>query len=139
MNLRADGAKERNAKDKVLSVNVGWQLEARRRPNKKDLLLRCEIFILPETFGSRPTGYIKFEVGMKRFWATIRISVKNNETGATHKIELIRLPFSSRKFMLRFGGKAYDKIQEASFSQVCERIRKLLVIMSKQKFCTLKC
>jgi hypothetical protein len=24
-----DHAKERNAKDKVLSVNVGWQLEAR--------------------------------------------------------------------------------------------------------------
>ena len=30
LNLRTDHAKERNAKDKVLSVNVGWQLEARR-------------------------------------------------------------------------------------------------------------
>jgi hypothetical protein len=29
LNLRTDHAKERNAKDKVLSVNVGWQLEAR--------------------------------------------------------------------------------------------------------------
>jgi hypothetical protein len=29
VNLRTDHAKERNAKDKVLSVNVGWQLEAR--------------------------------------------------------------------------------------------------------------
>jgi hypothetical protein len=29
LNLRTDHAKESNAKDKVLSVNVGWQLEAR--------------------------------------------------------------------------------------------------------------
>jgi hypothetical protein len=29
LNLRTDHAKERDAKDKVLSVNVGWQLEAR--------------------------------------------------------------------------------------------------------------
>jgi len=29
LNLRTDHAKEGNAKDKVLSVNVGWQLEAR--------------------------------------------------------------------------------------------------------------
>jgi hypothetical protein len=29
LNLRTDHAKERNAKDKVLSVSIGWQLEAR--------------------------------------------------------------------------------------------------------------
>jgi len=28
LNLRTDHAKESNAKDRVLSVNVGWQLEA---------------------------------------------------------------------------------------------------------------
>jgi len=29
LNLKTDHAKERNAKDKVLSINVGWQLAAR--------------------------------------------------------------------------------------------------------------
>jgi hypothetical protein len=33
--LRTDLAKERNAKDKVLSVNVGWQLEARTGANDR--------------------------------------------------------------------------------------------------------
>jgi len=76
---------------------------------------------------------------MKRFRATFRSSVKNNETGAVHKIELVRLPFFSRKFILRFDGKVSAKIQEATFSQVCERMRKLLIIMAKQKTCTKNC
>jgi hypothetical protein len=62
--------------------------------------------------------------------------VKNNETGETHKIELGRFPFPSGKFMLRFDGKVSAKVQEASFSQVCARLRKLLRIMAKQKSCT---
>ena len=36
LNLRTDHAKERNAKDKVLSVNVGWQLEPRRWAAKNE-------------------------------------------------------------------------------------------------------
>jgi hypothetical protein len=71
-----------------------------------------------------------------RLNAMIRITVKNNVTGERHKIELVRFPFSSRKFMLRFDGKVSAKIQEAAFSQVCEKMRKLLIIMAKQKACT---
>lgn len=67
-----------------------------------------------------------------RLNATIRITVKNNETGERHKIELLRFPYSSRKFMLRFDGRVSAKIQEASFTQVCEKMRKLLMIMGKQ-------
>jgi hypothetical protein len=38
--------------------------------------------------------------------------------------------------MLRFDGKPSAKMQEASFSQVCEKMRKLLMVMAKHKSCT---
>ena len=77
-----------------------------------------------------------FKSKNKRLKAVLRITVKNNESGECHKLELVRFPFSSRKFMLRFDGKASAKMREASFSQICEKMRKLLIIMAKQKSCT---
>jgi len=71
-----------------------------------------------------------------RLTATIRISLKNNETGECHKVELVRFPFPARKYMLRFDGKPSTKVQEASLTQVCAKMRKLLIIMAKQKTCT---
>ncbi|MEK7727468.1 MAG: hypothetical protein AAB354_03590 [candidate division KSB1 bacterium] len=64
--------------------------------------------------------------------------MKNNETEEGHKLELIRFPFPARKYMLRFDGKVSTKVQAASLTQVCARLRKLLLIMSKQKSCTEK-
>lgn len=65
--------------------------------------------------------------------ATIRITVKNNETGERHKLELIPFPFSAMKFTLRFDGKVSSKVPEASLTQVCAKLRKLLIIMTKPK------
>lgn len=74
---------------------------------------------------------------MRRFQATSRINVKKNATGEAYKIGLVRFPFSSREVCcVCFAGKFSAKIQEASFSQVGERLRKLLTIMTKQKSCT---
>ncbi len=77
---------------------------------------------------------ILFEAENVRLNATIRISVKNNETGERYKIELVRLLSPSRNIMLRFDGRDFAKVYEASFTQVCARMRKLLIIMTKQKF-----
>ena len=49
-------------------------------------------------------------------------SMNRNEQGKFHKIALVQFPFSSRKFMLRFDGEASAKVQEASFTQVCEKM-----------------
>jgi hypothetical protein len=38
--------------------------------------------------------------------------------------------------MLRFDGKPSAKAQEASLTQIGAKMRKLLILMSKQKFCT---
>jgi len=61
-----------------------------------------------------PKKYI-FKSENVRLNATIKISVKNNETGECHKIELVRFPFPSRKFMLRFDGKVS-----------CQRLRSIV-------------
>jgi hypothetical protein len=68
-----------------------------------------------------------------RLNATIRITAKNNETGELHKIELAPLPFPARKYVLRFDGKPSAKVQAASLTQVCARLRRLLIMMTKQK------
>ena len=44
-----------------------------------------------------------------RLKADIRISIKNNVTGKTHKIELIKLPNNSRRFWVRFDGVNSNK------------------------------
>ena len=66
---------------------------------------------------------------MPRLKADLRISLKNNSTGETHKIELIRQPASTRKFWVRFDGRRSRKLPEASLTQVCRRLRALLVSM----------
>jgi len=91
----------------------------------------------PETFICKQANWLhRFDIDMRRFKALFRISVKNNETGETHKIELGRFPFPARKYMLRFDGKVSANVPEASFSQVCARLRKLLRHMAGQKSCT---
>jgi hypothetical protein len=58
--------------------------------------------------------------------AKFRISIKDLETGEHHKIELIRHPASSRKFLIRFNGKYSKKIFEGGIYEVCRRLGKLL-------------
>jgi hypothetical protein len=53
--LRTDHAKERNAKDKVLSVNVGWQLEARSGAQQA---VPAGALASPERRGSAAFGHI---------------------------------------------------------------------------------
>jgi len=70
-----------------------------------------------------------------RLNATTRSNVKNNATGDRHQIELLRSQFPAKKFMRRFAGKSSGKVQEASFTQVGEKIRKLLIIQTKISWC----
>ena len=47
-----------------------------------------------------------------RFKADIRISIKNNTSGKSQKIELIKLPNNKRRFWLRFDGVNSKKSPE---------------------------
>jgi hypothetical protein len=68
-----------------------------------------------------------------RLSASIRITVKNNKTGELHRLELVRFPFPAKKYPLRFDGKPSAKVQAASLTQVCTKLRKLLIMMTQQK------
>ena len=67
-----------------------------------------------------------------RLKSHIRISIKNNVTGKSHKIELIKFPNNSRRFWLRFDGVNSTKTPEATLTQLCNRLRKLLKIMIRE-------
>jgi hypothetical protein len=67
-----------------------------------------------------------------RLKANIRISIKNNLTGESHKIELIKFPNNSRRFWLRFDGVNSQKTPDVSLTQLCNRLRKLLKIMLRE-------
>ena len=67
-----------------------------------------------------------------RLKANIRISIKNNLTGESHKIELIKFPNNSRRFWLRFDGVNSQKTPDVSLTQLCNRLRKLLKIMVRE-------
>jgi len=90
----------------------------------------------PETLAEGQRGPAIFKIGLKRLQTKITISIRNSETDEARKIELTRFPIPVRKFMLCFDGKPSGKLQEVSLTQVCERMRKLLLIMAKQKSCT---
>ena len=49
-----------------------------------------------------------------RLKSHIRISIKNNVTGKSHKIELIKFPNNSRRFWLRFDGVNSKKTPEVT-------------------------
>ena len=67
-----------------------------------------------------------------RLKADIRISIKNNVTGKSHKIELIKFPTNSRRFWLRFDGVNSKRTPDVSLTQLCNRLRKLLKIMVRE-------
>ncbi len=73
-------------------------------------------------------------IGVKklRLKADIRISIKNNVTGKSHKIELIKFPNNSRRFWLRFDGVNSKKTPEVTVTQLCNRLRKLLKMIARQ-------
>ena len=51
-----------------------------------------------------------------RLKADIRISIKNNVTRKSHKIELIKFPNNSWRFWLRFDGVNSKKIPEVTLN-----------------------
>jgi hypothetical protein len=53
-----------------------------------------------------------------RLKANIRISIKNNVTGKSHKIELIRFTNNSRRFCFRFDGVNSKKTPEVTLTQL---------------------
>jgi len=67
-----------------------------------------------------------------RLKADIRISIKNNVTGKSHKIELIKFPNNSRRFWLRFDGVNSKKTPEVTVTQLCNRLRKLLKMIARE-------
>jgi hypothetical protein len=67
-----------------------------------------------------------------RLKSHIKISIKNNMTGKSHKIELIKFPNNSRRFWLRFDGVNSKKTQEVTVAQLCNRLRKLLKMMVRE-------
>jgi hypothetical protein len=62
---------------------------------------------------------------MPRSPADIRISLKRRG-GKTHRIELIRNPFS-RRFWIRRNGKRSTKMPQATATEIADEIRRWLV------------
>ena len=62
---------------------------------------------------------------MPRIPADLRISLKRRG-GKTHRIELIRNPFSPR-FWVRVDGKNATKLPEATATEIADRIRRWIV------------
>ena len=67
-----------------------------------------------------------------RLKAEIRISIKNNLTGESHKIELIKFPNNSRRFWVRFDGVNSKKSPEVTLTQLWNRLRVLLKIIARE-------
>ena len=67
-----------------------------------------------------------------RLKSHIRISIKNNVTGLSHKLELIKFPTNSRRFWLRFNGVNSKKTPAVTVTQLCNRLRKLLKMMVRE-------
>lgn len=63
---------------------------------------------------------------MPRLAANIRISIKNNDTGKSHKIELISQGVPNRRVWVRFDGKNSKKLHDSTISDVSNGLRKLL-------------
>ena len=55
----------------------------------------------------------------------MRISIKNNNTGNSHKIELIKMPFGKRYFV-RFDGVNSKKVDDISISELSVKLRELI-------------
>jgi hypothetical protein len=66
-----------------------------------------------------------------RLKADIRISIKNNVTGKSYKLELIKIPTNSKQFWVRFNGVNSEKSPEVSLPQHCVRLRKLLKVINQ--------
>ena len=62
---------------------------------------------------------------MPRLPADFRISLKRRG-GKTHRIELVRNPFSQR-FWVRRNGKQLEKLPEATATEIADQIRRWLV------------
>ena len=58
--------------------------------------------------------------------------LKNNVTGESHKIELIKFPTHSRRFWLWFDGENSKETPEVTLTQLSNRLRKLLKIMVRE-------
>ncbi len=67
-----------------------------------------------------------------RLKADIRISIKNNVTGKSHKIELLKFPNNSRRFWFRLDGVKSKKSPEVTLTQWCNRLRKLLKMIVRE-------
>jgi hypothetical protein len=65
-----------------------------------------------------------------RLKADIRIIIKNNITGKSHKIELIKFANNSRWFWLQCKGvKNSKKTHDVTLTQLCNRLIKPLKII----------
>lgn len=64
--------------------------------------------------------------------ADIRINIKNNVTGKSHKIKLIKFHINSRRFWLRFDGINSKKIPEVTLIQLCNSLMKLLKMIVRE-------
>ena len=69
---------------------------------------------------------------MPRLPADIRISLKQRH-GPTHRIELVRAPFT-RRFRVRRNGKVSDKLPQATATEVADEIRRWLARQASRPF-----
>ena len=68
---------------------------------------------------------------MARSKARFRISIKDNLTGRSLKVELIHQPWPGR-YWVRQQGKNAERVKEANVSTVFARLRRWLVYQAKQ-------
>jgi len=59
-----------------------------------------------------------------RLPAKLRISIKDNETGRSHKIEFITKPFASKRYNIRFDDKLYK--QDLTLTEFSKKFNNLI-------------
>lgn len=66
---------------------------------------------------------------MARQPARFRISIKDHQSAATLKVELIESPglWGEKRFRVRVNNREAQRIREATLTEVCDRLRRWLV------------
>ena len=68
-----------------------------------------------------------------RLKADIRISIKNNISGKSHKIELAKFPNNQKRFWVRFDGVNSQKTPDITLTELCNRMKVLLQIIARER------
>lgn len=109
-------------------------------------VIRPHGFLRPVSWQARNTNALRLAtvqisvLPMGRPGARFRLSLKDHQTGESLKVELIPAPYetpfasnpAAKRYRIRVNGKASLKVNEATLTEVFNRLRRWLVNRSKK-------